>query len=133
MHITPYLNFNGTCREAFAFYADLLGGEVEFMQSFGDTPEMGETPPEWKDAVMHASLRYPGGTLLASDAPGDMYKPAQGLWVSLHVDDIAEAERLWGRLSDGGTVTMPLEQTFWAKRFGMVTDRFGTPWMLNCA
>ena len=130
MQITPYLNFNGTCREAFAFYAELLGGEVEFMQTFGETPQA-ESPPEWKDAVLHASLRFPGGQLLASDAPGEMYKPAQGLWVSLHPDGVEDGERIWSRLAEGSTVAMPFEQTFWAKRFGMLTDRFGTPWMVN--
>jgi PhnB protein len=133
MHITPYLNFDGTCREAFARYAELLGGEIEFIQTFGESPMAGETPPEWKDAVMHASLTFPGGRLMASDAPGDMFKPAQGLWVSLHTESPEEADRLWAGLSEGGTVAMPLEPTFWAKKFGMVTDRFGTPWMINCA
>jgi PhnB protein len=132
MQIIPYLNFRNNCREAFAAYAELLGGEVDFIQSFGETPMAGEVPPEWHDAVMHASLRYPGGQLLGSDAPGDMYKPPQGLWVSLHVGE-EEAERVWSALAEGGTVLMPLEQTFWAKRFGMVTDRFGTPWMVNSA
>jgi PhnB protein len=133
MQIVPYLNFRNQCRQAFEFYAGLLGGEVEFIQTFGESPIAGETPPEWHDAVMHASLRYPGGQLMASDAPGDMFRPAQGLWVSLHVESPDEADRLWTALAEGGSVTMPLEPTFWAKRFGMVTDRFGTPWMVNCS
>jgi PhnB protein len=133
MHVTPYLNFRNQCREAFAHYAELLGGEIDFIQTFAETPEMGEHAREMGDAVMHASLRFPGGTLLGSDAPGEMYRPAQGLWISLHVDTPEEAERLWAGLAKGGSVMMPLEKTFWAKKFGMVTDRFGTPWMINCA
>ena len=133
MQVTPYLNFRDQCREAFASYAELFGGEIDFIQTFGESEMAGDTAPEWRDAVMHASLRFPGGALMGSDAPGEMYKPAQGLWVSLQVDTPEEADRLWAGLAGGGSVTMPLEQTFWARKFGMVTDRFGTPWMINCA
>ena len=133
MHITPYLSFNGNCREAVAFYADLLGGEVDFLQTFGETPAAEHVGPESKDRVMHAHVTYPGGALMASDGPPEMYKPPQGTWISLHVETPEEADRFWGRLAEGGAVMMPLEPTFWAKKFGMVTDRFGTPWMVNCA
>jgi PhnB protein len=133
MRVTPYLNFRDRTREAFEFYAGVLGGEIDFIQTFGESPAAGEVPPDWGDAVMHAHLTFPGGALMASDAPGDMFKPAQGLYVSLHVDTIEEAERIWAAFRDGGTPEMDLQETFWAKRFGVVTDRFGTPWMINCA
>jgi PhnB protein len=133
MHVTPYLNFKDSTRQAFEFYAQVLGGKIDFIQSFGESPMAGEVPPDWQDAVMHAHLTFPGGSLMASDAPGDMFKPAQGLYVSLQVDSVEEAERIWAALSEGGTAEMPLGETFWAKRFGMCTDRFGTPWMINCA
>ena len=133
MQIHPYLNFKGQCREAFGFYAELLGGEIDAMHTFGESPMATETPPEWSQAVMHASLRFPGGMLLGSDAPGEMYKPAQGIWVSLNLDDPGEADRIWAALAEKGAVIMPIETTFWAKRFGMVVDVFGTPWMINSA
>jgi PhnB protein len=130
MHVTPYLNFKDKTREAFEFYAEVLGGEVDFIQTFGEA--QAEVPPEWRDAVMHAHLRFPGGELMASDSPGDMFKPAQGMYVSLHLEEVADAERIWAALSEGGSVEMPLGEAPWARRFGVCTDRFGTPWMLNC-
>jgi PhnB protein len=133
MQINPYLNFDGTCREAFTFYAGLFGGEIGMMMTWGESPMAGEMPPEMRDRVMHVSLSLGPTTLMGSDAPPDRFQPAQGIWVSLSLDDEAEAERLFAGLSDGGSVAMALEPTFWAKRFGMVTDRFGTPWMLNCS
>jgi PhnB protein len=133
MQVVPYLNFRNQCREAFAAYAALLGGGIDFIQTFGETPMAADQPTEWKEAVMHASLRYPGGQRMGADPPGDKFKPAQGHWISLQVDTPEEAERVWAELARAGTVAMPLDETFWAKRFGMVTDRFGTPWMVNCA
>jgi PhnB protein len=132
MKIDPYLNFNGTCREAFTFYAELFGGQIDTLMTYGESPMAGEMP-EMHERVMHVSLPLGQTTLMGSDAPPQYFQPAQGIWVSLHVEDEAEAERLFGALREGGAVTMALEQTFWAKRFGMVTDRFGTPWMINCA
>jgi len=132
MKTVPYLNFNGNCAEAFHFYADVLGAEITMMQTHGDTPAAEHTPPEWHSAVMHARLERGDLVLMASDAPPDNYSRPQGLYVSLQVDEPEEADRIFAAFSDGGTVIMPIEQTFWAKRFGMAVDRYGTPWMVNC-
>jgi PhnB protein len=133
MHVTPYLNFDGTCAEAFRFYAEVLRGEVEFMQSHGDSPIAGEVPAEWHDRIMHASLVAGDVRLMASDVPPDSYRSPQGIHVSLHVENIAEGERIFRALVEGGKVTMPFEKTFWAEGFGMLVDRYGIPWMVNVA
>ncbi|MGA7304227.1 MAG: VOC family protein [Rhodothermales bacterium] len=133
MKTTPYLTFNGDCREAFEFYADVLNGKIEAMISHADSPIAGEVPPSWQDAIMHAYLVADDVQLMASDAPGDHYARPAGLHVSLHVESPGEADRIFGTLAEGGSVTMPMQETFWAKRFGMVVDRFGIPWMVNCA
>lgn len=131
MRVTPYLNFDGNCAEAFAFYADLLGGTVDAMTHEG-TPMADELPPEWHGRIMHACLKAGDVELMASDSPPGRHQAAQGSYVSLHVDGVADAERIYAALAEGGAVQMPLEKTFWAARFGMVVDRFGTPWMINC-
>lgn len=132
MRVDPYLNFDGNCAEAFRFYEQLLGGELEIM-THGESPVAGEVPPEWHDRILHASLRLGDALLMASDAPPDRYQPPQGNYVSLAVEEPAQAERIFSALAEGGQVTMPFEKTFWAAGgFGMVTDRFGTPWMINC-
>ena len=133
MKTTPYLTFPGTCAEAFAFYATVLNGRIEAIFPHRGTPAAEHVPADWLDKRMHAHLRYRGGDPMGSDKPPPHYKPTQGLWVSLHVDSATEAERVFSALSDGGEVRMPLEKTFWAERFGMTVDRFGTPWMVNCA
>lgn len=131
MEFTPYLNFNGNCAEAFKFYEQLFGGKIQMMQTHGETPARDHVPPEWHGAVIHASLLVDGKLLMASDAPPAMYKPAEGMWVSVGVASVAEGRRIFNALADGGRVTMPYEQTFWSPGFGMVVDRFGTPWMIN--
>ena len=91
-----------------------------------------QTPREWRDKVMHARLIVGDEVLMGSDAPPDRYEPMKGITVTLGVDEPADAERIFSALAEGGTVQMPIQQTFWAARFGMLTDRFGTPWMVNC-
>lgn len=130
MRITPYLNFDGTCAEAFRFYQEVLGGQLNVM-THGESPIAGEVPPDWHGRVLHANLAVGDQLLMASDTPPGT-KSSVGTCVCLEIDEIGEAERAFGRLAEGGTVTMPFEKTFWAERFGMVTDRFGTSWMLNC-
>ena len=133
MQATPYLNFNGNCREAFEYYAEVLGGKIEAMMTYGDSPAAGDTSPDQEDYIMHAYLVAGDVVLMASDVPPDMFQKAQGLYVSLHIDDPDEAERVFTALADGGEIKMPFEETFWARGFGMATDRFGTPWMVNCS
>ena len=132
MELAPYLIFNGDCEAAFRSYEQLLGGKIEMMMTHGESPMAGETPPGWKDKIMHVRMMVRGQALMASDAPPGRYEKPQGSWVSLSVDSTADAERIFEAFADGGTVVMPLEKTFWAERFGMCVDRFGTPWMVNC-
>lgn len=133
MQVNPYLNFDGQCEEAFRFYEQVLGGKIEAMMTHGESPIAGEVPSEWHDRILHARLVVGDQVLMASDSPPEYYQKPQGLYVSLHVEDPAEAERIFRALAEGGTVTMPFQKTFWAAGgFGMLTDRFGTPWMINC-
>ncbi len=131
MQITPYLNFDGQCAEAFRFYEQVLGGKIEYMMTMGESPMAGEVPPETHDRIMHASLRIGDQRLMASDSPPDQYQKPQGLFVSLHYDTPEEGARIFNALAENGTVIMPFEKTFWAEGFGMLVDRFGTPWMVN--
>ena len=130
MQTVPYLNFDGDCRAAFTFYQQVLGGELQ-ITSHGDSPIAGEVPAEWHDRVMHARLDADGATLMASDYPPGEHAKPKGMSVALHVESPAEAERIFHALAEGGTVTMPIAQTFWSERFGMLVDRFGIPWMIN--
>ena len=133
MQIVPYLNFKDQCADAFRFYEQLLGGKLLAMMTFGETEAAGHTGPELRNLIMHACLQVGDGLLMGSDSPGEHYEKPQGLYVSLHPTDPAEADRIFHGLAEGGTVGMPIQETFWALRFGMVTDRFGTPWMINCS
>jgi len=132
MQVNPYLTFSGQCEEAFRFYEKVLGGKIEAMMPHRGSPMEQHVPPEWRSKIMHARLRFGDEVLMASDAPPDRYQPMQGFSVTLGIEDPVEAERVFHALSEQGTVQMPLEKTFWALRFGMLVDRFGTPWMINC-
>lgn len=132
MQLNPYLSFNGQCEEAFSFYQQVLGGGIAAMLRYGETPMAEQTPAEWRSKIAHARLVIGDKVLMASDAPPDRYEPMKGISVTLGIDDPAEAERIFHALEPGATVTMPIQQTFWAIRFGMLTDRYGTPWMINC-
>jgi PhnB protein len=133
MEFNPYLNFNGQCEEAFKLYEKCLNGKIEFMMTNEQSPMADKTPPELAKKVMHASLRFGDQVIMGVDAPPQYYEKPQGFSVCISVKDTAAAERIFNELSAGGAVRMPLEKTFWAERFGMFTDRFGTPWMINCA
>jgi PhnB protein len=129
-----YLSFDGNCEEAFKRYEQVFHGKILMMMRHSDAPPGSGVPqnPEVANRIMHARLQAGGRLLMGGDAPkGGPAKP-QGFCVSVAVDDPVEAERIFKELSQGGTVNMPIEETFWARRFGMVTDRFGTPWMVNC-
>jgi PhnB protein len=132
MQFTPYLNFNGNCKEAFEFYEKSLGGKIIAMLTHADTPVAASVGPEWHDRIMHARLQIGDAVLMASDSPPESYEQPKGFSVSIHVDDPAEAERIFHALAEGAEVQMPIQETFWAVRFAMLTDRFGTPWMINC-
>lgn len=133
MYLQPYLNFPGTCAEAFRFYETTLGGTIDMMMTHGESPIAGEVDPAWADLVLHVTLRVGDAVIMGSDAPPEMYQKPQGLYVSIGVHSVAEAERIYAAFSDGATIVMPMEKTFWAERFAMLVDRYGTPWMINCS
>lgn len=130
MKINPYLSFDGQCREAFEFYANALGGTIAFMQTIGESPMAASMPKDTHHRVMHVTLHLGDQVLQGADAAGPFTKAA-GISVALHFDSAAEGQRVFDALAQNGNVHMPFQETFWAKGFGMVTDRFGTPWMLN--
>lgn len=133
MKINAYLNFDGNCEEAIGFYAQCLDGKVESLMRFGETPAAEHVPPEYAQRVMHAHLQVGDQSLMASDStPQCPAKGFQGYSLALNVDSIAQAERVFAALSQGGNVDMPLAQTFWAVRFGALTDKFGVSWLINC-
>ncbi|HZT50734.1 MAG TPA: VOC family protein [Stellaceae bacterium] len=132
MQMTPYLTFAGTCEAAFEFYARCLGGRIVAKMTYAETPMADQMPAESRGKIAHARLVAGDRVLMGSDAPPGRFEETRGMSVMLGIDDPAEAERVFAALADGGTVRMPIQKTFWATRFGMLTDRFGIPWMVNC-
>ena len=130
MEISAYLNFNGQCAEAFRFYEQTLGGKIVTLQTFGETPARDHVPSDWHERVIHARLEVGGHAIMGSDAPPPHFAPAQGIHVSVTVAQ-RDAKRIFDALAEEGRVTMPYEPTFWSPGFGMLVDRFGTPWMVN--
>lgn len=135
MKIVTSLSFPGTCREAFDFYARVLGGEITASQPYGEGFPGMPVPPEIKDWLMHCWLQVGDQALMGSDmhpdyAP-DMHKVKDGFDVTLHFDDVAEARRIFESLSDGGEIKMPFAKSPWSPGFGGFTDKFGVPWMIN--
>lgn len=128
-----HLHFRGNCSEAFRFYAATFGGRVVFSMTYGEAPGAEHSPPEVRDQVIHARVDLGEDALLGCDVPPDRYEKPRGFNVMASAPEPGDAERLFGVLAEGGTVTLPIQETFWAHRFGMCTDRFGTPWMVNCA
>jgi PhnB protein len=132
MLVNSYLLFNGDCEAAFKFYEQSLGAKIEMMMTYEGSPAECETPPEWQKKIMHARLSLDGQTLMGADAPPGRYDQPKGIWMSLGIKQPVEAERVFGALSENGKVVMPIGETFWALRFGMLIDQFGIPWMINC-
>jgi PhnB protein len=127
-----YLTFDGNAAEALAFYAKCLDGKVTVSMTFGESPMGAEMPAEAKGRLMHATLEARGHQLMASDTPpGYPFEGHKGFSISVQSTDVKEGEKLFGALSAGGKVTMPYAATFWAAGFGMLTDKFGVPWMVN--
>ena len=131
MRLNPYLRFDGQCADAFRFYARVLDGKIDMMMRYGESPMADQVSPEGRDRIMHCSLSVGSMTLMGADGP-PTDAISNGCAVMLGVDTPEEAERVFAALSEGGTSQTPMQQTFWSQRFGMVTDRFGTPWMVNC-
>ena len=130
MQITPYLSFKGDCEAAFTFYAQCLGGELRPLFRYGGSPMAGSVPADWSDKIMHGSVTLPGLELNGADVAH--YEEPKGFSLSIHITGAADAERVFRELAADGKVLMQLEKTFWAERFGMVVDRFGIPWLINC-
>jgi PhnB protein len=132
VQLNPYLFFNGQCEAAFKFYEKVLGGKIEAMLPHEGTPAAEHVPAKWRKKILHARLSVGDEVLMGSDAPPDRYEGMKGFSVTISVNDPKEAERIFHALAENGTVRMPIEKTFWAERFGMLVDQFGTPWMINC-
>jgi PhnB protein len=126
------LSFDGQCQAALEFYERCLGGKIVYLMTYAQSPMAAEVPPEWGRKIYHATLSFGDQTLGAADAPPGSYRSPQGISLTLDIDAPAEADRLFEILSEKGTVQMPMQETFWARRFAVVTDQFGTPWMINC-
>jgi PhnB protein len=128
-----YLAFNGNCADAMRFYERALGGKLEVLMSGADSPMAADIPKEFADRILHARLVLPGGGMLyAGDAPAHIpYEGIKGVSIAVDYATVAEAEKVFAALAAGGQTSMPMQPTFWAKRFGMCTDKFGTPWIVN--
>ena len=134
MQIEPRISliFNGQCDAAFTLYEQCLGGTVTFRLAWGDSPMADQAPAEWRDKILQATLQVGGMALSGADVLPGAYQRPQGFQVQLNLDDVAAAERIFAQLAEDGEVTVSLQQTFWAQRFGEVVDRFGIPWSINC-
>jgi PhnB protein len=132
MQVNPYLSFNGECESAFRFYERCLGGELGAVFRYAGSPMAAEVPGDWSEKIMHASLTVGNQVLMGGDVAPDRYEAPKGFSLSIHITSTADAERIFHDLAEGGKVVMPLDKTFWAARFGMLVDRFGIPWLINC-
>lgn len=132
MKINPHLAFDGKCEEAFKFYEGALGGKITFSMTYGESPMGAKMSTDWKKKIIHMSMDVRGQVISGADAPPPHFQKMQGMTLTLDIEDPGEAERLFKKIAEGGAVGMPIQETFWARRFGMCTDRFGTPWMVNC-
>jgi len=130
MKLYTYLNYGGNCRQAFEFYAAQLGGKITMITTHADQPDSSQVPADWKNAVLHARIEIGDTILLGADIPPERFQPMRSAYLSLMVDSVDEAERIYALLSEGGQIFMPMEETFFAHRFAMLRDRFGTSWML---
>ena len=128
MKMNVYVNFDGTCAEAFRYYDRHLGGKVVMMMTHGESPDQAHVNPDWKDAVLHARITIGDTLLLGADIPGA--EPMRSAYLTLGVGSDSDAERIYSALAEGGRVLMPMEETFFASRFGQVQDRFGINWMI---
>ena len=130
--LSASISFRGDCEEAFRFYEDVLGAKAGLIFRYADSPMADVVPDGWETKIMHGSVTIGGHVLEGADAPPGRYEEPKGFSLSLHVRGASEAERLFQLLANGGRVVYPIEKTFWSERFGMVIDRFGIPWMINC-
>ncbi|MBS0462677.1 MAG: VOC family protein [Proteobacteria bacterium] len=132
MKLVAYLNFDGTCEAAFRFYEQALGGTITRIDTFGGSPMAAQMPPEAHARIIHVRLQVGEQCLMGSDTPPGALAPRSGFAVAIQSDDLAQAQRCFHALADGGRIDMPFQATFWSPGFGMLVDRFGVPWMVNC-
>jgi PhnB protein len=132
MELSPHLTFCGQCEEAFGFYERLLGGKIVTMLTYGNSPMADQVSPEWRGKIVHASLTVVDRVLTGADVLPEQYERPQGFYVLLGIDEPADAERVFRALAESGVVRMPIQQTFWSVRFGVLVDRFGIPWEISC-
>jgi len=130
--MNPYLSFKGDCEAAFRFYEQCLGAKIDAIFRYGGTPLADQVPADWSDKVMHGTLRFGDQVLMGGDVAPDRYEEPKGFSLSLQIKGTADTERVFSELAENGRIVVPLEATFWAVRFGMVVDRFGVPWLINC-
>ena len=132
MQMTTYLSFRGDCEAAFKFYEECLDARLGDIFRYAGSPMADQAPAGWEDKIMHGSVTVGGLVLMGADVAPERYEAPTGFSLSVQIQSTADAERIFHDLAEGGAVMMPLEKTFWAARFGMVVDRFGVPWMINC-
>jgi PhnB protein len=133
MQVNPYLYFKGNCEEALGFYERALGAKVLVKMKHSEAPvDTTNGDPAWADKILHARMEVGGTAVMASDTPPQHYHEPAGFSLSVSTKDPAEADQIFAALSEGGTVSMPIQETFWAQRFGRLKDKYGTNWMVNC-
>ena len=132
MQMTTCLSFKGDCEAAFGLYEKCLGGRLAPLFRYGGSPMSNQVPEGWSDKIMHGSIQIGDQVLMGGDVAPDRYEAPKGFSLSLQIEDAAQAEQIFRDLAQGGTVVLPLDKTFWAERFGMLVDRFGIPWPINC-
>ncbi len=132
MKLNPLLSFRGQCEAAFKSYERCFGGRIVTMLTYASSPNRESVPQEWREKIFHATLAVGDNVLMGGDVLPEQYEEPKGFQVLIGIDDPADAERMFQALAEKGTVRMPLQQTFWAVRFGVLVDQFGIPWVINC-
>jgi PhnB protein len=132
IEVSTSLQFRGDCEAAFRFYERCLGARIEFSLTWGESPMAGQAPPEWRDKILHMRLRIGNETLSGGDVRSDGEVRPQGFSLLIGLDSVEEADRVFTALAEGGTIAVPLQETFWSPRFGALADRFGIPWEVHC-
>ncbi len=132
MLLSVHLNFDGQCAAAFRTYQKPFGGRLVTLMSYGESPMADKVPVEWRDRIVHATLHVEGLELMGADVAPESYAAPQGFAVVLRIRDVEKARELFGSLAEGGTLRLPFQKTFWSPGYGLLVDRFGVPWEINC-
>jgi PhnB protein len=130
MKLNTYVNYGGNCEQAFKFYEEHLGGKITSLMRHGEQPVPSQLPAEWNGKILHARISLGGTELFGADIPPDRFQPMRSAYLSLSLDSTAEADRVYKLLTEGGEIFMQMQETFFASRFAMLRDRFGTSWMI---